>query len=73
MKTFYRPEMNVSSNSSYSPSAGKPKAFIEHLLNKGFDINLVDDFVSVSIPDLALAHDINMVEGILNLQMSNGF
>lgn len=73
MKTFYRPEMNVSKNQSFSPSAGKPKAFIEYLEKNGINLNLISDFVPVTFQDLELAHDRKMVQGILNLKVRNGF
>lgn len=73
MKTFYRPEMNVTENDSFSPSAGKPKAFIEFLKVRGHKLDVVSDFGPASMVELKLAHDPKMVEGILNLTIANGF
>lgn len=73
MKTFYRPEMNVALNESFSPSAGKPKAFIEYLIANGNKVDLVSDFVPALPQEFALAHSWDMVEGILDLSAKNGF
>ena len=73
MKTFYRPEMNVQGNTSFSPSAGKPKKFIEFLLKHNLPLNIEDGYLPVSRQDLSMAHDEMMVNGILDLKLENGF
>ncbi len=73
MKTFYRPEMNVEGNQSYSPSAGKPKALIEYLKRAKIQLDIVDDFNPLDSQELGLAHDTKMVQGILDLIAPNGF
>lgn len=73
MKTFYCPEMNVSRNSSFSPSAGKPRELITYLKMNNVPLELDSDFEPLTREDLSLAHDKVMVHGILDLKRSNGF
>lgn len=44
MKTFFKAEMNAENNSSFSPSAGKPKQFIDFLLNHNIPLDIEGDF-----------------------------
>lgn len=73
MKTFFRPEMNVKGNNSSSPSAGKPKKFIEYLLKHKLPLELVENFEPLARSDFYLAHDEAIVNGILDLAIPNGF
>jgi acetoin utilization deacetylase AcuC-like enzyme len=73
MKTFFRPEMNVQGNSSFSPSAGKPKQFIEYLLQYNIKVDIDETFSPLVRQDLSLAHDTLMVNQILDLKRMNGF
>jgi acetoin utilization deacetylase AcuC-like enzyme len=73
MKTFYRDEMNVDYLDSFSPSAGKPKQFVEYLKRRGIEMELIRDFLPMLEKDLAIAHDEGYVKDVLNLKVSNGF
>lgn len=73
MKTFYRPEMNVSGNISFSPSAGKPKKFIDYLIKNNLSLNLDSNFSALSRSDFYLAHSKTFVDAVLELERSNGF
>ncbi len=73
MKTFFRPEMNVLENHSYSPSAGKPKQFLVYLQSQNIPLDIEDHFEPLTRLDLSLAHDQGMVDGILDLKRVNGF
>jgi len=73
MKTFYRREMSVSENDSFSPSAGKPAFLMEYLINQGLKVDFIDSFPPLSISDIALSHDLNYVRGVLDLTIENGF
>ncbi len=72
MKVFYDPRQNVDGISSYSASAGKPKRFIETLLNRypGADIQPV---TPVTRDDLLLAHKKSYIDDLFALRISNGF
>ena len=55
IKVFYNENQNVEKNSSFSPSAGKPKKFVESI--KDFDyIEIVKDFQPFSRNDFYLVH-----------------
>lgn len=71
MKVFYNPKQSVQSNESFSPSAGKPREAVESWKQK-FPIE-VCDFEPLRVDQLKLAHDPAMVDGILNLEQTNGF
>jgi len=71
MKVFYNPKQSVESNKSFSPSAGKPRAAVDSWKQK-FPIELCD-FTPLTVDQLKLAHDSKMVDGILNLEIENGF
>lgn len=69
---FYRPEMVAANLASYSPSASKPKLCVEDWAKHDIDMEL-HDFEPVTRKDLALAHDIDYVNAVLDLQLDNGF
>jgi len=74
MKVFYNQAQSVASNSSFSPSAGKPekvaKQFQEKFAGK---IEFVSDFKPLSAPMIAMAHDPKYVYDILKCRQTNGF
>jgi len=74
MKVFYRPEQTAANAGSYSPSAAKPAQVVRDWLDKGV-IREEDilDYEPVSREDLALAHDPRYVDGVLDLDLANGF
>lgn len=73
MKTFFKPEMNASGNSSFSPSAAKPKQLMDYIKSNDLPLDIENNFKPLTVSDLSLAHDEAMVNGILNLTVNNGF
>ncbi|MBL8967700.1 MAG: hypothetical protein JNG85_11885 [Spirochaetaceae bacterium] len=74
MKLFYTPLQSVAANASYSPSAGKPAAFVEAALGRFPGRVEVDrNFRGVSAKGLALAHHPDRVARVLALEEDNGF
>jgi len=72
IKIFYNEKQNVEKNSSLSPSAGKPKKFIEAV--KDFDyVEIENNFQPLSRKDFYLAHDENHVNDVLDCVKQNGF
>ncbi len=74
MKVFYTPRQSVRDNESFSPSAGKPAAFVEAAL-RGFpgQIEIIDNFRGVSPKGIALAHHPERVRRVLACEENNGF
>lgn len=64
---FYRPEQSVELLDSYSPSAGKPAAFVERINRTP------NDFEPITIEDLLLVHDEAYVRGVFDGTRLNGF
>lgn len=74
MKIFFRPEQTAANTSSYSPSAAKPALVVQDWLTKGLAMPTdITDFEPVSRADLSLAHDRRYVDGVLDLDLRNGF
>lgn len=73
MKVYFKSEMNVESNESYSPSAGKPMKVLRHWETNYPDLIKIKDFSPLSIEDLHLAHDPKYVSDVFNLIKPNGF
>lgn len=71
MKIFYCSEM-VAHVQGLSPSAGKPKAFVDGLLSSCSDIEIIRP-EPVTAAQLELAHDRAYVRGVLELTIVNGF
>lgn len=74
MKVFYRPEQTARNAGAYSPSAGKPALVVADWLQRG----LIQESDVLSFPplereDFVRAHDPDMVDSILALEMKNGF
>lgn len=73
MKVFYSPCQSVPEVDSYSPSAGKPEKVVAQWLERWPEhISLVEP-VPVTPQQLALAHDHNYVNDILDCRRHNGF
>lgn len=72
MKIFYNPRQAVSDNKSFSKSAEKPKLFVDKLQRENFNFRL---FVTpeIRVEHIYLAHDKEYVDGVLNLEINNGF
>lgn len=72
IKVFYNDKQNVANNISFSPSAGKPKRFVEEI--KNFDyVEMVNNFEPYSRNDFYLGHDQQHVDAVLNCEKQNGF
>lgn len=73
MQIFYRPEMSASTD-SYSPSSAKPRMVIGHWLEQGFITpDQIQTFDPVTRSHLYQAHDPAYVNGVLDLEIDNGF
>ncbi|WP_048440641.1 hypothetical protein [Caenimonas sp. SL110] len=74
MKIFFRNEQVANQPASFSPSACKPALVVHDWLRRGLitqgDIH---SFPPVTRADLTLAHDPDFVQGILDLEIENGF
>lgn len=69
--TFYDPAQ-VSRPNSYSPSAQKPAALIARWQGRALPIEIIAP-TPVSREQLALAHQRRYVDGVLDLEIRNGF
>lgn len=69
---FYRPEMSVANNNSFSPSAGKPALAVNDWIATGMPIEIMS-FDPVTDVDLSLAHDTRYVSSIMSGEERNGF
>lgn len=69
---FYRPEIVAENASRTSPSAAKPAQVIDDWQRRSLPIEL-HSFDPVDRETLALAHDRDYVDGVLDLTLSNGF
>ena len=72
LKVFYSKSQSVKSNSSFSPSAGKPELVVESWKRRR-QLFQISDFAPVTRDDLKLVHDPKYVDGVLDLTSSNGF
>jgi acetoin utilization deacetylase AcuC-like enzyme len=74
LRLFYDPRQSASGNESYSPSAGKPAAFVEAALARYPGLIAIDsDFAPLSRDEIALAHDRAHVDAVLDCEVPNGF
>ncbi len=74
MKVFYRPEQTARNARAYSPSAAKPAQVVADWLKR--ELIAHDDVLSfgpATRDDLIRAHDPIFVDGILSLDIPNGF
>lgn len=69
---FYRPEIVAHHASRTSPSAAKPAEVVADWQQAGLPIN-VRSFEPADRVTLALAHDRDYVDRVLNLELANGF
>lgn len=72
LPVFFRPEQVALNSSSYSPSAAKPQQVVNDWTRHGLDIE-VHSFQPVTRHDFYLAHRKTYVDGVLNLDIHNGF
>jgi acetoin utilization deacetylase AcuC-like enzyme len=74
LKVFYRPEQTARNAGAYSPSAAKPALVVADWLQHGLiQESDILGFEPVTPGDLIRAHDPVFVEGVLSLEMPNGF
>jgi acetoin utilization deacetylase AcuC-like enzyme len=72
LKVFYSKNQSVRSNSSFSPSAGKPELVVASWKQRRQEFQITD-FAPVTRDDLKLVHSPSYVDGVLDLTRSNGF
>ena len=72
MHIFYTDRQNAPHNDSFSPSAGKPKLFIDRIRDK-YPVTIHSEWQPFERSDFYLAHDPAYVDAILDGQKSNGF
>jgi acetoin utilization deacetylase AcuC-like enzyme len=74
MKVFYMPQQAARNPDSFSPSADKPRLVIADWRRRNLVSELdIRRFQPVGRPDFKLAHCDSFVDGILDLQLENGF
>ncbi len=72
MKIFYDDRQNVTSNDSFSPSAGKPAQVVEAWKELGIELAL-SPVRPVTREQLYQVHDAEYVNGLLDCTVRNGF
>ncbi len=65
MKVYYRSEQNVDCNNSYSPSAQKPRIFVEALVGSN-DTEIFGEWNPVTREDFYLIHSKDHFNSILD-------
>jgi acetoin utilization deacetylase AcuC-like enzyme len=73
MKVFYHPNQNVSDNSSFSPSAGKPFKVASQWSQLFPQVELVTGFKPLTRSMISLAHSTDYVHNVLSCKTPNGF
>ena len=73
MKIFYNEKQTAKSNSSFSPSAGKPEKAVAQWMELFGDKLEIVKSGKASVMDLSLAHKKVYVEDVLSRKKSNGF
>lgn len=74
MKVFYSQCQSVLSNTSFSPSAGKPEAFVRAARERfPGRLEIHADFRGLTAKAISLAHHPDRVAGILACREDNGF
>jgi acetoin utilization deacetylase AcuC-like enzyme len=73
VKIFYNPNMSVKENTSYSPSASKPRLQFESWMRLGLPSVEVEDFKPLTVEELSICHDPQFVDDLLNCRIRNGF
>lgn len=72
MLVFYNKKQCVNENVGYSPSAKKPKLVVQAWKQLGYPV-AIKKIRALSLEEIAVAHDLNYVKGILNGKLKNGF
>jgi acetoin utilization deacetylase AcuC-like enzyme len=73
MYVFYNSKQTAKTNTSFSPSAGKPAEVVASWQQLGLPIEIIDDFLPCTESDMEAAHDPVYVRGVLALKLTNGF
>ena len=74
LRLFYDPRQSASGNDSFSPSAGKPAAFVKAALARfPGRVTAIDGFLPLTADEMALAHNRSHVDAILECRAPNGF
>lgn len=73
LKVFFNQKQQVNSNTSFSPSAGKPLKVLREWQKLRPDMIEVIESKSCSPAQIALAHNIDYVHGVLSTKIANGF
>lgn len=72
ISVYYDERQSAKMNTSFSPSAGKPKLVLESWQEKGYPI-VVKPFEKLTRKEIAAAHDYDYVKGVLDRTIPNGF
>ncbi len=72
MLVFYNKNQTVTEDVGYSPSAKKPMLVIQAWKQLPYPID-IHKIRALTLEEIAVAHDINYVRGILNGKLENGF
>jgi len=72
MLVFYTKKQCVNENIGYSPSAKKSKLVLQAWKQLGYPVS-IQKIRALSIEEIAVAHDLNYVKGILTAKLKNGF
>lgn len=72
MLVFYNKKQSINEYVDYSPSAKKPKLVVQAWKQHGHALT-IQKIRALSIEEIAMAHDINYVRGIMNGKIKNGF
>jgi acetoin utilization deacetylase AcuC-like enzyme len=72
LNVFYNPAQTVRDNNSFSPSAGKPEHVVQ-LYSKSSHVNVSEDWKPLTREEIAIAHDPEFVNDVLDLKRFNGF
>jgi len=73
LKVFYNQNQATEAETSFSPSAKKPKILVEQWLSQGQPIDLVSLFDPVTREQFYRAHEKEHVDAILECRKDNGF
>tara|TARA_R100001244_G_scaffold25113_2_gene25328 strand:+ start:4552 stop:5463 length:912 start_codon:yes stop_codon:yes gene_type:complete len=73
LKVFYNENQATTAETSFSPSAKKPKVLVEQWLEQKQSIEVVSDFDPVTVEQFCAVHEKRHVEGILDCLKNNGF
>lgn len=73
MKVFYSPNQATEAETTFSPSARKPKVLVEQWQQKGKVIEVVSDFEPVTRQQYYRVHEQDHVDAVLDCRKDNGF